>query len=94
LKVKKDFDGQLFVYSAEATAKFWEFGNTFLSVTATGKRRILLLIAEYKSSKELAEELFVHPRTVDSHRNNISRKLDIYGHKALLKFAVENKREL
>jgi DNA-binding NarL/FixJ family response regulator len=62
-------------------------------LTATEKR-ILRLIADYKSSKEIAEEIFVHPRTVDSHRNNISRKLDIHGHKALLKFAVENKREL
>jgi len=58
------------------------------------ERRILQMIADYKSSKEIAEELFIHFRTVENHRNNINRKLDLSGHKALLKFALEHKNEL
>lgn len=58
------------------------------------ERRVLQMIADYKSSKEIAEELFIHFRTVESHRNNISRKLGLSGHNALLKFALEHKNEL
>lgn len=58
------------------------------------ERRILKLIAEDKTSKEIAEELFISYRTVETHRTNISRKLDLQGHLALIKFAMSNKSEL
>ena len=56
--------------------------------------RILKMISHYKSSKDIAAELFIHFRTVENHRNNICRKLDLHGHNALLKFALEHKKEL
>lgn len=56
--------------------------------------RILQMIASYKSSKDIAAELFVHFRTVENHRNNICRKLNLHGHNALLKFALEHKNNL
>lgn len=56
--------------------------------------RVLKLIAEYKTSKEIADELFIHPRTVDNHRTNICTKLEIHGSHALLKFALEHKSDL
>jgi DNA-binding NarL/FixJ family response regulator len=58
------------------------------------ERKIVLMIADYKSNKEIAEELFIHYRTVETHRTNICQKLDLRGHKALLKFALEHKSEL
>lgn len=58
------------------------------------ERRILTLIADYKTSKEIADILCIHSRTVDNHRTNISQKLDLKGSHALLKFAVEHKSEL
>jgi DNA-binding NarL/FixJ family response regulator len=58
------------------------------------ERRILQMIADYKSNKEIGEEMFIHFRTVESHRHNISRKLDLRGHNALLKFALKHKNEL
>lgn len=58
------------------------------------ERRILKLIAEEKTSKEIAEELFISPRTVETHRANIARKLDLRGSLALIKFAVTHKSEL
>lgn len=56
--------------------------------------RILKLIAEYKTSKEIAAELFVSYRTVENHRTSICHKLDIHGSNALIKFALEHKYEL
>jgi DNA-binding NarL/FixJ family response regulator len=62
-------------------------------LTAT-ERRILKLVSEYKTSKEIAEELCIHYRTVDNHRTNISQKLGLRGSHALLKFALEHKSEI
>ncbi|MEW6211873.1 MAG: response regulator transcription factor [Acidobacteriota bacterium] len=58
------------------------------------ERRILQMIAEYKTSKEIADELCIHYRTVENHRTNICRKLDIHGNNALLRFALRHKSEL
>ena len=55
------------------------------------ERRILKLIGEYKTSKEIAEQLFISIRTVEHHRGNIATKLQLHGSHALIKFALENK---
>jgi DNA-binding NarL/FixJ family response regulator len=55
------------------------------------ERRVLEMIAEYKTSKDIAEELSTSPRTVETHRTNISQKLGLHGRHALMKFALEHK---
>jgi DNA-binding NarL/FixJ family response regulator len=60
----------------------------------TAERRILKRIAEKKSTKEIAAELKVSPRTVETHRANISAKLDLKGSNALLQFAIEHRDAL
>jgi DNA-binding NarL/FixJ family response regulator len=53
---------------------------------------ILKLIAEGKKTSEIASLLFSSPNTIDNHRSNISKKLNLDGEKnALLKFAMGNK---
>jgi DNA-binding NarL/FixJ family response regulator len=54
------------------------------------ERRVLKLIAEYKTSKDIATELFISTRTVEHHRANISTKLELKGSHALLKFALDH----
>lgn len=58
------------------------------------ERKILKLIAEDKTSKDIAAELFISPRTVETHRTNICRKLNLSGSLALVKFAVTHKSEI
>jgi two-component system, NarL family, response regulator DegU len=58
------------------------------------EQRILKLIAEKKTSREIATELFISPRTVDAHRANICSKLDLRGSHSLLQFALENRAAL
>ena len=65
-----------------------------LNMLTKTERRILQLIAEEKTSKEIGKILFIHPRTVDNHRTNICQKLDIHGTNALLRFALTHKSEL
>jgi DNA-binding CsgD family transcriptional regulator len=49
------------------------------------------LIGEYKTSKEIADELSISYRTVETHRTNICVKLEIHGRHALMKFAIAQK---
>lgn len=56
--------------------------------------RILKLIAEHKTSRDIADQLFISVRTVERHRLNIGTKLELHGSNALLKFALENKQFL
>ncbi len=58
------------------------------------ERRILKLIAENMTSKEIGEEIFISPRTVEKHRQNICQKLNLQGSHSLFKFAVQHKSEL
>lgn len=65
-----------------------------IEVLTVTELKILRLIAEHKTTREIAAELFVSPRTVDRHRYNICNKLEIRGINSLLKFAIENKSKL
>lgn len=53
--------------------------------------RILKLLADYKTNKDIAEELSVSPRTVETHRSRVCQKLNLQGSHALMKFAVQYK---
>ena len=58
------------------------------------ERQVLKLIAEYKTSKEIAETLGISPLTVKTHRQNICLKLDVQGNHGLMKYALEHQAEL
>lgn len=55
------------------------------------ERAILKLIAEGKTSQQIADELHISYKTVENHRNNISKKLNLSGPHSLLKFALNNR---
>jgi DNA-binding NarL/FixJ family response regulator len=56
--------------------------------------RILGMLAEYRTNREIAGELGVSVRTIENHRSNICVKLDLRGAHALVKFALAHKSEL
>src|SRR5688572_32394858 len=58
------------------------------------ERKVLQLIADYKTSREIADELSISVRTVDNHRSNISGKVGVAGSHALFKFAMQHRSEL
>ncbi|WP_347159487.1 response regulator transcription factor [Pontibacter chitinilyticus] len=53
------------------------------------EKQIVRLVAQYKSSKEIADELFISEKTVFNHRMNIAKKLNLTGKNSLLRFALE-----
>lgn len=67
--------------------------NELDKLTST-ELQILKLIAQNKTSSQIAEELFRSIRTIENHRNNISHKLGLKGPHALLLFAIEQKKNL
>jgi len=58
------------------------------------EKRILKMISAGKPTKIIAGELYVHPRTIETHRASISQKLQLTGANSLLRFALENKSKL
>ena len=56
------------------------------------ENEILDALAEGLSSKQIAERYGLSVRTVETHRLNIKRKLEIEGQAELIKFAVERRR--
>ena len=52
------------------------------------EKEVLQLIAEGKSTKEIADALFLSIKTIESHRKNIMTKLNIYTVPELIKYAV------
>jgi len=58
------------------------------------ERKVLKLISEIKTSKEIGDLLHISYKTVENHRSNICNKLEIHGSHSLLKFAIENKAVL
>ncbi|MHC4981602.1 MAG: response regulator [Planctomycetota bacterium] len=54
----------------------------------TRERQVLQLIAEGKTNRQVAEELNLAVKTVDTHRSHLMRKLDIHDQTSLVKFAI------
>ena len=61
-----------------------------IEALTASERRILKLVGEDYTSKEIADSLHVSVRTIDNHRQNICRKLNLHGTHSLLKFAFDN----
>jgi len=54
------------------------------------EKEILVDIANELTNQEIAEKLFISPRTVDTHRRNLLQKLAVKNTAGLVKFAVSN----
>jgi DNA-binding NarL/FixJ family response regulator len=65
-----------------------------LANLTASERRVLQLVAESRTNREIAAELFISIRTVEHHRSNICAKLGLTGKNTLLSFALTHKSEL
>ncbi len=69
--------------------------DSILSNLSEHEINILKLIAKQKTTAEIADMLFISPKTVGNHRSNISKKLELTGEQnGLLKWAIENRNLL
>ncbi|MCB1448716.1 MAG: response regulator transcription factor [Nitratireductor sp.] len=59
-----------------------------LSRISPAERRVLVLLSESKTSREIATHLNISPRTVETHRYNLAEKLGAKGPNKLLELAI------
>ncbi|MCA9319358.1 MAG: response regulator transcription factor [Planctomycetes bacterium] len=59
-----------------------------LAVLSPREREVLEMVADGLTSREIAKELAIKPRTVEVHRHHILRKLGLRGIADLVKFAI------
>lgn len=55
----------------------------------TREREILQLAAQGRTSGDIAARLFISPRTAETHRTNLMRKLELHNHAQLIQFAIQ-----
>jgi two-component system, NarL family, response regulator NreC len=53
------------------------------------EREVLHLAAEGLTTSEIAERLTISPRTAETHRENLMRKLGLHSHAELIRYAVK-----
>jgi DNA-binding NarL/FixJ family response regulator len=52
------------------------------------EQEIMVFLAQGHSNKQIAEKLFISPKTVENHRSNILRKLDLHSTLDLVRYAA------
>jgi two-component system, NarL family, response regulator NreC len=65
-----------------------KFTSAWETITPREKE-VLKLIAEGYKSSDIAEILFISPKTVNKHRSNLMEKLDLHNVSALTAYAIE-----
>ncbi len=63
--------------------------ETALAGLTQREREVLRLVAEGYSSRQIAEELGVSPKTIETHRARMMSKLGIHKSSKLVRFAIE-----
>ena len=66
-------------------------GHSKKAILSNREKEILHLIANGKTSKEIASSLFIAKTTVDTHRKNMIRKLKLSTGNELVKYAIDKK---
>jgi two-component system response regulator NreC len=89
-------EGNVFLYSSLARFLMKDIVEQRLTPAAGGNDgltareiEVLTLIAEGRTSREIAEELVISVKTVERHRENIMNKLDIHNRVELVKYAIK-----
>lgn len=62
-----------------------------LSSLTTRELEILKMIAHENSNSEIADQLFISPKTVETHRKNLMKKIGVKNSLGVYKFAVKHK---
>ena len=65
-----------------------------LDLLTPAERRVLRLIADGLTSRDIAAQLGIGVRTVEHHRNNVAVKLELRGSHALTRFALKHQSDL
>jgi DNA-binding NarL/FixJ family response regulator len=93
--VRKVYNGEKFFGDDVKEKMLTSFTNNELesdhkkSITKRELEILQLVVKEY-TTKEIGEKLFISNNTVDTHRKNIMRKLEVKNTVGLVKYAIKN----
>ena len=79
-----------FLLNRGRSARASSLAHPELAALTPTELKVLRSIADFKSSKQIADDLFISVRTVDRHRANIATKLKLSGSNALLQYAQQH----
>ena len=65
-----------------------------LETLTRAEREVLALIADGKTTKDIASDLGISPKTVENHRSHICQKLSLTGTNVLVRWAIEHRDRL
>jgi two-component system, NarL family, response regulator NreC len=65
--------------------------NSLRSALTPREREVVKMIAEGNSAREIASLLGLSVKTVEAHRFNLMRKLDIHNRAQLVTYAIQKK---
>jgi len=65
-------------------------GTSPLASLSTRERQVLQLVVEGKSSAQIAQQIYLSPKTVETYRSRLMKKLGVADIPALVKFAVQH----
>jgi DNA-binding NarL/FixJ family response regulator len=89
--LEKVMDGKTYLSSKINQILIEQINNPLSENLLTGRElEIIKLIAQELSNKQIAEQLFISERTVETHRKNIFRKTDSKNIVGLIKYAISN----
>lgn len=83
-----------FIFNRVRKSVDFKSGNPGLEQLTYKEKEVLKFISVGLTSREIADKLFLSYKTIENHRANICKKLDVQGVHSLLKFAIENKQLL
>ena len=91
MAIRMVFKGKKY-FSAEISEKMINFMSTQSvseNILSNKETEVLVLISEGLTTKEIASKLFVSSRTIETHRANILKKLEVKNTAELIKKAVK-----
>ncbi len=66
-----------------------QFGQVDIATLTNREREVIKLLAQGKTAPDIANDLFISPRTVEVHRRNIMQKLELHNVVELTKYAIQ-----
>ncbi len=78
------------VIDAYLNEKMEKNNESPLELLSQREREVLQLVAEGNGSKEIADKLFISPKTVETYRSRIMKKLNLKDITALVRFALRH----
>lgn len=88
--IRTVYDGRKYISTDDKNNQFLSSFNTDILVELTKMEKLILKeITLQKTTRQIADEHFISSKTVENHRANICRKLNLTGNNSLLKFAIK-----